>query len=203
MNLPRINGVNLPVFTLSAALVVAIIWWLQPTPEAQPEPSAEWRWLEQELLEPVAGERLTPGELQHYAGGLWLQARPGEVRLLYRAEFEREAAAWRLQAGLTASDEELQQLRQELQLDNGERQLQVEQVARFADHRLDNLWLTRTPALTGEAWLANAGEPRLRLEMPEGQAWVYPPRGLSAHVEDGQVRLIQQVPARAMRGSGR
>jgi hypothetical protein len=200
MNLPRINGVNLPVFTLSALLVVAIIWWLRPMPETLPEPGPEWIWLEQALLRPVAEERLTPADLQQYGGSLWLQARPGELRLLYRAEFEREAASWRLQAGVPAAAEELQQVREELGLENGERQLQVEQVARFTEHRLDNLLLTRTPALTDEAWLADAGEPRLRLEMPEGQAWVYPPRGLSAHVEEGQVRLIQQVPASAMRG---
>lgn len=200
MLLPRINGVNLPVFTLSAVLVLALIWFFRPTPEPLPEPSAEWRWLERELLEPVAGERLTLGDLQSHAGGVWLQSRPGELRLLYRAEFERDAVTWRLQAGLAASHEALQQVQQELELGTGERQLQVEQVARVVDQPVDSLWLTRTPALSSDAWQASAGEPRLRLEMPEGQAWVYPPRGLSAHVEDGQVTLIHQVPARAMRG---
>lgn len=203
MVLPRINGVNLPVFTLSAVLVVALIWFLQPTPQAVPEPTEEWRWLEQALLEPVAGERLTLSELQRHGGGLWLQADPAELRLLYRAEFERDAVTWRLQAGFAASREELQAVQQELDIDKGERQLQIEQVPRFADHRVENLWLTRTPALSGEDWLASAGEPRLRLEMPEGQAWIYPPRGLSAHVEAGQITLIQQVPARAMQGGRR
>lgn len=203
MVLPRNNGVNLPVFTLSAVLVVALIWFLRPTPEALPEPTEEWRWLEQALLEPVAGERLMLGDLQGYAGGLWLQAQPSELRLLYRAEFERDAVTWRLQASFPAGPEELQQLQQELDIETGERQLQIEQVARFADRRVDSLWLTRTPALSGEEWQASAGEPRLRLEIPAGQAWIYPPRGLSAHVENGQVSLIHQVPARAMQGSGR
>lgn len=203
MVLPRINGVNLPVFTLSAVLVVAVVWFMRPAPEAVPEPSKQWLWLEQELLEPVASERLTLAQLQRFPGALWLQARPGELSLMYRAEFEQDELSWRLQAAVQASSEELQLLQRELQLDNGERTLQTEQVLRFSDRLLESLLLANTPAFSAEAWQADAGEPRLRLEMPEGQAWVYPPRGLTAHVEAGHITLIRQVPARAMRGNGR
>lgn len=203
MALPRINGVRLPLFTLGAVVIAATYWFMRPTPPVLPEPTPEWRWLEQKLLEPVARERLTVAELQRFSGALWLRVRLGEASLLYRTEFEHDALQWRLQAEVTAQAEELQELQRELQLDTGERQLQAEQVLRFTERPLQSLMLTSTPAFSAEAWQAGAGEPRLRLEMPEGQAWVYPPRGLTAHIQDGQVTLIQQVPARAMRGSGR
>lgn len=203
MALPRIHGVRVPLFTLSAAAVAAALWFLRPTPEIEPEPVRDWSWLEQELLEPVAGEQMTLAQLQQYPGSLWLQVRPDASRLLYRAEFERAAVQWRLQAEVSTTAGELQRLRRELQLDNAERQLQAEQVPHFVGHSVASLWLNSTPKLSADAWQVSAGEPRLRLQMPEGQAWVYPPRGLTAHVEDGQIILIQQVPARAMRGNGR
>ncbi|MBS7725605.1 hypothetical protein I0E51_15375 [Pseudomonas lalucatii] len=44
---------------------------------------------------------------------------------------------------------------------------------------------------------ASLGQPRLRLQLEAGEAWIYPRLGLSVHSEDEQLRLLQVVPRRA------
>ena len=45
---------------------------------------------------------------------------------------------------------------------------------------------------------ATLGQPRLRLPLPEGEAWVYPQWGLTVRVQDDVVLTLQAVPKRAM-----
>lgn len=204
MPAPVIRGVRLPLFTLSAVFFIALLWFFRPVSPPEEEPLPDWGWLSERLLQPVQEERLTLAELRVQApGALWLQAGVADTRLLYRAQVRKGAVSWRVQAQLQASAEQLQTLREALAIKDAERQLDTAETLRFDAQAVEGLWLSAEPLPPSAAWLASAGEPRLRLQMPPAEAWVYPPQGLTAHVEDGQVTLIQQVPARAMRGNGR
>ena len=45
---------------------------------------------------------------------------------------------------------------------------------------------------------ASLGEPRLRLQLQEGEAWVYPQLGLTAHLRGEQLQLLRAVPRRLL-----
>ncbi len=202
MNLPSLRGIRLPLFTLSALVFILLFWLLRPADEVPKQPMPDWERLDQGLLQPLAAGTLDLASLREQApGALWLQVRLDGSRLLHRAELRTDAAVWQLQAEVAVAPEVLEALRSELGLQNTEQRLESAQLERFQRQPIESLWLQADPQPTASAWIASAGEPRLRLQMPPAQAWVYPPRGLTAHVEDGQVTLIQQVPARAMRGS--
>lgn len=204
MTLPSLRGVRLPLFTLSAVLFILLFWWLQPADPPVPEPIPDWTRLDDGLLQPLAAGKLDLAMLRERAPGqLWLQARLDGTRLLHRAELRTTTAVWQLQAELALAPDELEALRVELGLNNSEQRLDSAQAQRFHSQPVASLWLQAEPAPDAAAWIASAGEPRLRLQMPPAQAWVYPPRGLTAHVTDERITLIQQLPARAMRGNGR
>lgn len=200
-SIPTVRGVRLPLFTVSAVLFVALFWYFQPADQAEPVP--QWQWLSEQWLTPVAQQQLTAGQLREVGGGLWLEIEPAEQRLLYRAEFSHGQRQWRVQAHIAAPQSQLQALKTEQGWPQGEHGLTVEQSLNFADFKVEQLWLTSAPRLTAEQWLASAGTPRLKLQMQNGQAWVYPPLGLTAHIEDQQVTLIHQVSQQAMRGQAR
>ncbi|MCY1379006.1 hypothetical protein D9M69_666870 [compost metagenome] len=52
--------------------------------------------------------------------------------------------------------------------------------------------------MAAERLLGSVGQPRLRLELDAGQAWVYPEAGLTAHTADEQLLLLQVVPRDAL-----
>jgi len=198
------RGVRLPLFTLSALVFVLLFWLLQPRSEPPAQPIPDWPALEQDLLQPLAAGTLDLAALRERApGALWLQVRPDGPRLLHRAERGGAGLTWQVQAELAATSQALSTLRGELGLERGEQRLDSAQTRRFEALAVDSLWLQAEPAPSAAAWLASVGEPRLRLQMPPAQAWVYPPRGLTAHVQDERISLIHQVPAQAMRGGGR
>ncbi|EKA51775.1 hypothetical protein PABE177_0401, partial [Pseudomonas aeruginosa ATCC 700888] len=45
---------------------------------------------------------------------------------------------------------------------------------------------------------ASLGQPRLRLQLAQGEAWVYPQLGLTAHLPDDDLRLMLAVPRQAL-----
>ncbi|MBF3117073.1 hypothetical protein HKT27_38880, partial [Pseudomonas aeruginosa] len=49
-----------------------------------------------------------------------------------------------------------------------------------------------------ERLLASLGQPRLRLQLAQGEAWVYPQLGLTAHLPDDDLRLMLAVPRQAL-----
>lgn len=203
MNLPQLNGVRLPLFTLSALLLAALLWWWQPREAPAAAPFADWAQLQQGLLEPLAQSRLTLADLHALADGeLWLQQSGDAARLLYRGSLPAAEAQWRLQAELELSASELNALASRLPPGDAVRlpEPMLQSLLRVA---VGDLLLEAEPAPTAAAWQAAVGEPRLRLPLSPAEAWVYPPRGLTAHVQDGQVRRIHQVPARTMRGNPR
>lgn len=200
-SIPSVRGARLPLFTVSAVFFIALFWFFRPAEQAEPVP--EWQWLTQQWLTPVAQQKLTAGQLREAGGALWLEAQSGQLRLVYRVEFEHEQSQWRAQAQIAVPADQLQALQAEQAWGLGEHSLSIEQSRAFAEQLVEQLWLASEPRWSAAQWLASAGQPRLKLQMDNGQAWVYPPEGLTAHIEQDQVTLLHQVSAQAMRGQRR
>ena len=56
-----------------------------------------------------------------------------------------------------------------------------------------------TVPVAESALLPTFGPPRLRLQLAEGEALVYPEQGLTVHLQEGRVRLLHWVPRAALK----
>jgi hypothetical protein len=71
-------------------------------------------------------------------------------------------------------------------------------LAELGSQSILSLTLKPQQAVAAERLASSIGQPRLRLELGEGQAWVYPEAGLTAHTADEQLLLLQMVPRDAL-----
>ncbi|MNG19204.1 hypothetical protein D3C85_1420680 [compost metagenome] len=71
--------------------------------------------------------------------------------------------------------------------------------AQLGAHRVAVLNLVPMGDVSAARLAASIGPPRLRLRAGEGEAWVYPQQGLSAHLLDGKLQLLHLVPREAMK----
>ncbi|WP_137819290.1 hypothetical protein [Pseudomonas sp. 2FG] len=200
MSMPPLRLQHWLLFALVALLFFAWGGWLMRAPDkVAPLPGlAEWR---SQLLTPLAEDRLTLSGLSAAAEGeLWLQPRVDGPRLLYRAELAAAGDAWRLEAELALTDSERSSLMAATGLGpkDAEQPLGQQLLAQLGQHGLVTLTLTPLQPVSGERVAASLGPPRLRLELTEGEAWVYPLQGLTAHVQDDQLQLLRVVPRRAL-----
>jgi len=198
MSLPALRPLHWLLFALLALAFFAWGVWLMRAPErVEPLPwLAEWQ---APLLTPLAEDRLTLSGLSAaVAGELWLQPRPDGPRLLYRAELDGES--WRLEAELALSEAERASLMSAASLgpQDAEQPLSRQLVEQLARHGVVGLTLKPLQPVPAERLLASLGQPRLRLELAEGEAWVYPQQGLTAHLRDDRVELLRAVPRRAL-----
>ena len=74
----------------------------------------------------------------------------------------------------------------------------VDQMAGFS---IASLNLNAPRALASERLAASLGQPRLTLELADGQAWVYPQWGLTVHLRGDEVALLHAVPRQAFRAT--
>lgn len=80
----------------------------------------------------------------------------------------------------------------------------------WVDPRLDGVRLAFRGRLLGDGgpWQVEGelglsaeeqlSQPRLRLQLAQGEAWVYPQLGLTAHLPDDDLRLMLAVPRQAL-----
>lgn len=198
MTMPPLRPQHWLLFAAVALLFFAWGAWLMRTPPpAEPLPwLAEWR---SELLTPLADERLNLAQVsRRVAGELWLQPRPDGARLLYRGEWRAGGESWALEAELGLSEAERDSLMAAagLGVKDAEQSLGAQLLAGLGRQAVAGLSLRPLHAVAAERLAASLGQPRLRLELAEGQAWVYPELGLTAYTDDGQLRLLQVVPRR-------
>lgn len=196
MSFPALRPLHWLLFALVALAFFAWGVWLMRAP-ARVEPLpwlVEWQ---APLLTPLADDRLTLSGLRAaVAGELWLQPRAAGPRLLYRAEW----AGWQLEAELALSEAERASLMTALDLgpQDAEQPLSRQLVEQLGRHAVAALNLKPLQSLPPERLLASLGQPRLRLELAEGEAWVYPQQGLTAHLLGDEVQLLRVVPRRAL-----
>ena len=202
MNKAPLKAQHWLIFALVAALFFAWGAWLMRSSEVQPVAHLQqWR---DALLQPLAEDGLTLRDVQALVPGeLWLEPRLDGARLSYRATLEGEEGEWLLQAELVLSQGQRDSLMAAQGLKPGDADTVLddslsEQMAGFA---IASLTLQAPDALASERLAASLGQPRLTLELADGQAWVYPQWGLTVHLRGDEVELLHAVPRKAFRAT--
>ncbi|SFP02691.1 hypothetical protein [Pseudomonas borbori] len=199
---------NLPPLRMQHGLIFAVVallffvwgaWLVRPQPAAAPLPwLAEWQAA---VLVPLADNRLSLAMLRtQVEGELWLQPRLDGARLLYRAHWQASGEPWALEAELELDEAERASLMAAagLGVRDAEQPLGQQLLADLGAHAIVGLTLKPQQAVAAERLASSVGQPRLRLELAAGQAWVYPEAGLTAHTADEQLLLLQVVPRDAL-----
>ncbi len=190
------------IFALVAVLFFVWGVWLMRSTEVKPVANLQqWRAA---LLQPLAEDALTLRDVQASAPGeLWLEPRLDGARLVYRAPLEGEEGEWSLEAELRLSREQRDSLMtaQGLRAGDGEQALGQSLVDQVAGFSIASLNLNAPQALASERLAASLGQPRLTLELVDGQAWVYPQWGLTVHLRGDEVALLHALPRQAFRAT--
>lgn len=197
MNMPPLRAQHGLIFVAVALLFFAWgAWLMRPQPAAAPLPwLAEWQTA---VLVPLADNRLSLAMLRtQVEGELWLQP----PRLLYRADWQASGEPWTLEAEVSLGEAERASLLAAagLGVRDAEQPLSQQLLAELGTHAIVALSLKPQQAVAAERLVSSVGQPRLRLELGEGQAWVYPESGLTAHTEDEQLLLLHVLPRQALK----
>jgi hypothetical protein len=202
LNKTPLKAQHLLVFVAVAALFFAWGAWLMRSTEVKPLADLQqWRDV---LLQPLAEDELTLREVQALAPGeLWLAPRLDGARLFYRASLDGEEGGWLLEAEVRLSLEQRDSLMAAQGLQAGDTELALGQslVDQMAGFSIASLNLSAPQALASDRLAASLGQPRLTLELAEGQAWVYPQWGLTVHLQGDEVELLHAVPRKAFRAT--
>ena len=195
-----------PAHYLWFALLAAgsfLLAYLALRPQPPAEPLAEFKHWQAPLLQPLAEGRLNLAQLVDAAPGeLWLQPRLEGPRLLYRAELAENGRTWAVEAELSLTTEQRQSLQQATaaQVADGEVPLGAGLRDELGPQTIAQLLIKPVATPVVEATLLPTfGPPRLRLQLAEGDALVYPEQGLTVHLLDGQVQLLHWVPRAALK----
>ena len=202
MNKAPLKAQHWLIFALVAVLFFAWGAWLMRSTEVEPVANLQqWR---DTLLQPLAEDELTLRDVQASAPGeLWLEPRLDGARLVYRAPLEGEEGEWSLEAELRLSREQRDSLMtaQGLKAGDSEQVLGQPLVDQMAGFSIASLNLNAPQALASERLAVSLGQPRLTLELVDGQAWVYPQWGLTVHLRGDEVALLHAVPRQAFRAT--
>lgn len=196
MKLPPIRPQHWLIFAVVAALFFAWgAWLMRPQPAAQPLPwLAQWQ---AEVLTPLADDRLSVVHLRDaLEGELWLQPNLDGARLLYRGELQDADGNWSLEAevGLQSAERDSLLAAAGLKPADKEQPLGSQLLVALANRPIVALTLLPPAPLDAARLAASIGQPRLTLELAEGQAWVYPELGMTAHLQDEQLYFLYAVP---------
>lgn len=201
MKLPPIRPQQWLIFAVVAALFFAWgAWLMRPQPPAQPLPwLAEWQ---EQVLAPLADDRLNLMHLRDALDGeLWLQPNLDGARLLYRGELQDADGNWSLEAevGLDKAERDSLLVAAGLKLTDKEQPLGSQLLVPLASRPIIALTLLPPAPLDSARLVASLGQPRLTLELAEGQAWVYPELGMTAHLQDDELYFLYAVPRRLLK----
>lgn len=204
MNKTPLKAQHWLIFALVAALFFAWGAWLMRSSEVRPVANLQqWR---DALLQPLAEDGLTLRDVQALVPGeLWLEPRLDGARLLYRVTLEGEEGEWLLQAELVLSQGQGQRdslmAAQGLKPGDADTVLDDSLSEQMAGFAIASLTLQAPDALASERLASSLGQPRLTLELADGQAWVYPQWGLTVHLRGDEVELLHAVPRKAFRAT--
>lgn len=183
------------LFTCVAVASCLLGYWLL-LPREQAEPLPQMQQWDAELFRPQFDERLTVAQLSQFLprAELWLQPRMDGPHLLLRGERD----GWQVEGELDLSDNQRASLTEVsgARPNDPEQPLSAGMLEQLSGQHIEGLNLLPQHRVMATALSASLGEPRLRLQLPKGEAWVYPQQGLTAHIEDDRVRLLRVVPKR-------
>ncbi|GLK87077.1 hypothetical protein [Pseudomonas turukhanskensis] len=170
-------------------------WLMRSTGSVEPLPGmVQWQ---QRILAPMADGKLSLEQLNAIEGGeLWLKPRLDGPQLVFRSELEASGQRWKLEAILVLSPHERTSLMAAtgLKPTDPEQPLSSAMLGEMGQHALATLALRPEQPTAAEQITASFGPPRLRLQLNEGEGWVYPMQGLTAQIENDHVRLLHVVP---------
>ncbi|MBQ57312.1 MAG: hypothetical protein CMK72_20760 [Pseudomonadaceae bacterium] len=200
MNFRSLSSKHIVFLIIVAVLFFAWGAWL--TKPAAPASALKWLsgW-QQQVLDPLAQDQLHLSELAHQVSGdLWLQPRKDGARLLFRGSFEESGQPWAVEGDVQMDAAEMSSLMAAagLTLQDDEQPLSAQMLAPLGKHRVSAITVLAPKDIAPERLVSSIGQPRLRLELPAGVAWVYPQQGLTAHILDDAVQLIRIVPSKLL-----
>ena len=174
-------------------------WLMRGTgkPDALPG-MVQWQ---QQVLAPMADGTLTLAQLNALQGGeLWLKPRLDGPQLVFRSELDAGGLEWKVEAVLVLSEREHSSLMAAtgLKPTDPEQPLSKNMLSEMGQHALSTLALRPLQAIGPEQVSATFGAPRLRLELQEGEGWVYPMQGLTAQIENDHLLLLHVVPRHSL-----
>ncbi len=196
MSLPPLRMQHWLLFVVIAIAFFAWGGWLmRSVDKVEPLPGmAQWQ---QQILGPMAEGKLSLGELnERSAGELWLKPRLDGPQLVFRSELAASGETWSLEAVLVLDEREHASLMSAtgLKPTDPEQPLSAGMLSEMGERALSTLALRPKQPVSAEQVIASFGAPRLRLQLPNGEGWVYPQQGLTAHVEDERLLLLHVVP---------
>lgn len=198
--MPRLRPAHGLILLAFAALAFAAGLWVSRSTAPLPPPA----WLEgwqREVFAPQADGQLTLSQLNAWqAGELWLSGDSDGPRLNYRATLDTPDGAWRMEAELALSDAERSSLRKATgdAVANNDQPLSEEMLHQLQGQAVASVLLAPQGALSVGRLVASFGPPRLRLQTPHGEAWIYPERGLTLMHRNGELLWLQVVPREAL-----
>lgn len=196
MSKPPLRMQHWLLFVVIAIAFFAWGGWLMRS-TGKPEALAGMAQWQQQLLTPMAEGKLPLSKLNELsAGELWLQPRLDGPRLVFRSELAEAGQRWKLEAVLVLTEREHSSLMTAtgLKSTDPEQPLSATILAEMGQHQLATLALRPEQPVSDQQVIASFGAPRLRLELENGEGWVYPLQGLTAHVQDEHLLLLHVVP---------
>lgn len=190
------------LFAIVAVASCLLGYWLLTPREKEAAPMPWLGAWQVEVLQPLAEERLNLGQLAARlpTAELWLQPRLDGPRLLLRDQPSLGEGTWQLEAELALSESQRDSLARASGAKPGgaEQPQSKAMLEQLAERPIAALNLLPRQATAAAGLSASLGEPRLRLQMPKGEAWVYPQLGLTVHLQDGNLQLLRVVPRRLL-----
>lgn len=196
MSLPPLRMQHWLLFVVIAVAFFAWGGWLMRG-TGKPEALAGMDHWQQQILLPMADGKLSLGQLNEIAAGeLWLKPRLDGPQLVFRSELAASGLRWTVEAVLVLNEREHTSLMAAtgLKPTDPEQPLSTAMLAEMGQHALATLALRPQQPVTSEQVTASFGPPRLRLQLTEGEGWVYPMQGLTAHIENDHLLLLHVVP---------
>ncbi len=183
------------IATILSAVVLsffALGYWMGGEDTA--EPLAWQERFNDTLWVPLKERRLELGTLERTLGEgwLWLISADGQPLLVSRYGLQSDGQAWRVQAVVELNAEQLDSLVQAQAWQPGQHDQPLSPAVgeALAAQAISRLSLIPAEAVDVEQIQATFGNPDMRLEVAEGEAWVYPKAGVVIAVTGEQAHSV-------------
>ena len=201
--MPRLRPVHGMFFLVIALLAFGLGTWVART-SAAPKPPQWFNDWKEKVFEPLAEDHLSLSDLQGLQPGeLWLTASQDGPQLHYRGRLVTDEGPWHVEAELALSEAEHASLAKAtgMQPTSKDQPLSAELMSQLGNKPVSELALAPQEDLAVGRLAVSLGDPRLRLQVEGGEAWVYPEKGMTLLHRDGTLQWIRVVPRNTLKVS--
>lgn len=194
--MPRLRPVHGMFFLVIALLAFGLGTWVART-SAPPKPPQWFNDWKERVFAPLADDKLALDDLQNQQPGeLWLTASQDGPQLHYRGKLVTAEGPWHVEAELALSEAEHASLAKATGMQPGSKDqpLSAELMSQLGNKPVSELALAPQEDLAVGRLAVSLGDPRLRLQVDGGEAWVYPEKGMTLLHRDGTLQWIRVVP---------